>query len=196
MTPTSFCYLDYCQGDPVVDPPIYSMLRLNQCYSFNPVPEGVNPDFILGGQGNLWSEQIATFRHVEYMAWPRGWALAEDFWSPDSKKSWNGFIQRVENQFERSAVAQINYSKAMYDAIVNIHLVGPKMLVEMATEVPDMEIFYSVDGSMPDHFSLKYTVPFELPEGPVTLRVVTYRNGSEIGHLITLKPEDLKARAK
>jgi hexosaminidase len=47
---------------------------------------------------------------------------------------------------------------------------------------------------MPDEFSPKYTAPFDLPEGPITLRVVTYRNGAEIGHLITLKPEDLKAR--
>jgi hexosaminidase len=38
-------------------------------------------------------------------------------------------------------------------------------------------------------------VPFDLPEGgPVTLRVITYRNGKPIGHLITLNPEDLRRR--
>jgi hexosaminidase len=48
---------------------------------------------------------------------------------------------------------------------------------------------------MPDNYSPKYGKPFELPEGPITLRVVTYRGGEEIGHLITLKPQDLKDRA-
>jgi hexosaminidase len=69
------------------------------------------------------------------------------------------------------------------------------MWVEMAAEVPGIDIFYTIDGAMPDKYSPKYGNTFELPEGPITLRVVTYRNGEEIGHLITLKPEDLKERA-
>ena len=48
---------------------------------------------------------------------------------------------------------------------------------------------------MPDNLSPQYTEPFDLPDGPITLRVVTYRNGTPIGHLITLKREDLAARA-
>ena len=64
----------------------------------------------------------------------------------------------------------------------------------MASEIPGLEIYYTVDGAMPNTYSPKYSKPFELPEGPVTLRVVTYRNGKQIGHLITLRPEDLKKR--
>jgi hexosaminidase len=71
-----------------------------------------------------------------------------------------------------------------------------QMWVEMASEVPGMDIFYTIDGAMPDNYSPKYSAAFALPEGPVTLRVVTYRNGEETGHLITLKPEDLKARVE
>ena len=66
----------------------------------------------------------------------------------------------------------------------------------MAGEVPNLDIYYSTDGSMPDMFSPKYAGPFTLPEGPVTLRVVTYRNGKEIGHLITLSPDQIKRRAR
>jgi hexosaminidase len=47
---------------------------------------------------------------------------------------------------------------------------------------------------MPNQYATKYTKPFELPEGPVTLRVITFRNGSPVGHLVTLKPDDLKER--
>jgi hexosaminidase len=194
MTPTTFAYLDYTQGDPTVDPPIYAGLRLQKCYSFNPVPEGVDANYILGGQGNLWSEQIATLRHAEYMTYPRGWALAEVFWTPDEKKNWDNFVLRVENQFGRADVAEVKYSRAMYDAIVKTSMKVNKMWVEMASEVPGLDIYYTIDGGMPDNYSPEYTNPFELPEGPITLRVISYRNGSPIGHLITLKPEDLKNR--
>ena len=54
------------------------------------------------------------------MAWPRGWALAEDFWSPNASKNWTGFITRVEKQFDRSEIEGVNYSTAVYDAIINV----------------------------------------------------------------------------
>jgi hexosaminidase len=195
MTPTTFCYLDYTQGDPTVDPPIYANLRLQKCYSFEPVPEGVDAKYILGGQGNLWTEQVETLRYAQYMTWPRGWAIIEDFWTPAQNKNWNNFIERVENQFTRSDLAEVNYSKAMYDAIVNVSMKDSTMWIDMAAEVPGIDIYYSIDGSMPDEYSPKYSDPFALPEGPITLRVVSYRNGQEIGHLITLTPELLKQRA-
>jgi len=196
MTPSAFTYLDYTQGEPTVDPPIYANLRLQKCYDFNPVPEGVDAKCILGGQGNLWTEQIATLRHAEYMTWPRGWALAEVFWTPNEKKNKDNFVERVENQFGRADVAGVNYSSAMYDAIVSTSIKDSKMWVEMASEVTGLDTYYTIDGGMPDSFSPKYSKPFELPEGPITMRVITYRNGSPIGHLITLKPEDLKRRVE
>ena len=40
----------------------YSMCRLKDSYSFNPVPDSVPAEMILGGQGNLWAESVPTFR--------------------------------------------------------------------------------------------------------------------------------------
>jgi hexosaminidase len=194
MTPKTFAYLDYQQGERTIEPPIYASLRLSKCYSFEPIPEGVESKYILGGQGNLWTEQIVTLHHAEYMTWPRGWALAEDYWSPKELKNWPGFIVRVENQFERSEIEGINYSPAIYDAIINVRVKEGKMSLEMDSEIPGLEIYYTIDGAMPGSYSPKYSKPVELPDGPVTVRVVTSRNGKQIGHLITLKPEDLKKR--
>ena len=195
MSPTDFTYLDYQQGEPTIEPPIYSGLRLKKCYSFNPVPEGVDAKYILGGQGNLWTEQVSTLRHAEYMTWPRGWALAEDFWSPDQKKNWTNFIQRVESQFRRSEIAVVNYSQAIYDPIISSRMQNGKIILEMETEAPDLEIYYTTDDSMPDNYATKYSGPVHLPEGgPVTIRVITYRNSKPIGHLITVTPDDLKNR--
>ncbi len=194
MSPTTFAYLDYVQGDHTVDPSIYAGLRLKKCYSFEPVPEGVDAKYVLGGQGNLWTEQIPTLRYAQYMTFPRAWALAEVYWSPKESKNWDNFIRRVETQFERSDVAGLNYSKAIYDPIVTTSLKSGKLLVTMEAEAPGLEIYYTIDDAMPDNFTAKYSQPVQLPNGPITLRVIAYRAGKPIGHLITLKRDELEKR--
>ena len=195
MTPTTYAYIDYTQGDPSVDPPIYANLRMKKSYSFNPVPEGVDAKFILGGQGNLWTEQLPTLRSAFYMTYPRAWALAEVFWTPNELKNWDNFVQRVEHQFQYFDMAGLNYSRAIYDAIVRVYMKEGNMWVELEPEIAGLDLYYTIDGTMPDNFSPKFTKPVLIPEGPVTMRVVTYRNGSPIGHMIILTPEQLKRRA-
>lgn len=195
MAPTTFAYLDYTQGDRTIDPPIYASLRCKKSYSFDPVPDGVDAKYILGGQGNLWTEQIPTLRHAMYMAYPRAWALSEVYWSPKASKNWENFTRRMEAHFNRSDVAEMNYSRAVYDAIIGAANKDGKLVLEMDTEMPGLEIFYSIDDTMPDNFSPKYNGPVELPEGSLTLRAITYREGKPIGHLITLSRKDLEMRA-
>ena len=196
MTPTTFAYLDYNQGEASVDPPIYAGLRTKKSYSFEPVPDGVDAKYILGGQGNLWSEQIPNLRYAEYMTYPRAWALSEVYWSPKSKKNWENFSQRMESRFDRADIADVNYSRAIYDAIIKINRKNGKLMLEMEGEVPNLDIYFTTDDTMPDDHSTKYTGAVELPDGPITLRVQNYRNGKPIGHLITLKRADLERRAQ
>ncbi len=196
MTPTTFAYIDYNQGDATIDPPIYAGLRVSKSYSFEPVPDGVDAKYILGGQGNLWSEKIPTLRHAEYMSYPRAWALADVYWSPKSSKNWDNFAKRMEAHFERADVAEINYSKAVYDAIVKTSMKDGKLILELGSELSDLDIFYTLDDTMPDRYSTKYSQPVAIPDGPVNLRVITYRQGKPIGHLITLKRDQMEKRAK
>ena len=195
MTPTTFAYLDYNQGEASVDPPIYAGLRTKKSYSFEPVPDGVDAKYILGGQGNLWTEQIPNLRYAEYMTYPRAWALSEVYWSPKAKKNWDNFAQRMESRFDRADIADVNYSRAIYDAIIKTSKKTGKLMLEMEGEVPNLDIYFTTDDTMPDSHSTKYSNPVELPNGPITLRVQNYRNGKPIGHLITLKRADLERRA-
>ncbi len=194
MTPTTFAYLDYNQGEQSVDPTIYANLRLKKTYSFEPVPDGVDGKYILGGQGNLWTEQIPSLWHAYYMTYPRGWALSEVYWSPKESKNWDNFVQRVEKQFERSDVAEINYSKAIYDAVINVSTKDGKMILNLDSEVPGLDIYYTIDDVMPDNHANKYSKPVEMPSGNFNLRVVSYRDGKPIGHLITLSRKQLETR--
>jgi hexosaminidase len=197
MSPTTFAYLDYAQGERLAEPPIYATLRLNQTYKFDPLPEGVNPKLILGGQANLWTEQIQNYRTVQYMLWPRGLAIAESVWSPLEKKNWNNFVGRVEKHFERMDMQQMKFSKSMYDPIITSTLEDKDVLkVQMENEVPGLDIFYSFDETNPDQFYPKYTTELTVPKDAANLKVVTYRNGQFIGRQLNLPVEELKKRAK
>lgn len=194
MSPTTYAYLDYQQGEASIEPPVYASLRAKKVYAFEPVPEGIDARRIMGVQGNVWTEQIPHFRHLEYMTYPRAWALAEVAWSPKEGKNWRDFARRMEKHFARANAAGINYAKSVYDAVIRAEQKDGKLIVEMTTEIPDLQIYYTIDGTMPDNRSPRYEKPFELPEGPITLRVVTYRAGRPAGHLITLPLAQLEKR--
>lgn len=196
MSPTDFAYLDYMQGDPVIEPRIYASLRLQKAYQFDPVPEGVDPKYIKGGQGNLWTEQIYNTRHLEYMLWPRAMAIAECVWSPKERKDWNGFVTRVEQQFENLDAAGTKYAPSMYDPAFRVTRTDSTHLqVELSTEVPGLDIYYSFDNSFPDQFYPKYTAPLVPPKDAVMLKVITYRGSKPVGRMIFMPVEELQKRA-
>ncbi|HCA98979.1 MAG TPA: beta-N-acetylhexosaminidase, partial [Porphyromonadaceae bacterium] len=99
MSPTNYVYIDYMQGDISTEPRVYASLRLNQTYKFDPIPEGADANYILGGQANLWTEQVYNIRQAEYMTWPRGFAVSESLWSPKERKDWDQFVLKTENHF-------------------------------------------------------------------------------------------------
>jgi len=196
MSPTDFAYLDYMQGDPAIEPRVYATLRLNKAYQFEPVPDGVDPKYIKGGQANLWTEQVYNMRHAEYMTWPRAFAIAEAVWSPKEKRNWNGFVPRVEKQFERFDIAEIKYSPSVYDPIFTARKNDKDgLLVDLATEISGLDIYYSFDNSFPDNFYPKYTSPLVVPKDAANLKVITYRAGKPIGRMITMPVDELKKRA-
>lgn len=197
MTPTAHCYFDLYQGENTVEPRTYSICRLSDVYNFNPVPEGVDPALVLGSQGNLWSEMVPTFHHAEYMTWPRGWALSEVLWSGSQKTDWPDFVTRVEHHFERAQAAGIHYAKSMYNAVIDPYFAEDgKMKIEIYSEIPDLDIYYTFDNTDPDTHGPRYTSELSIPKDATMLRVVTYRKDKPIGKVISLTMDELKERAK
>ena len=195
MSPTTHTYLDYTQGDHSVENPIYADLRLEKVYSFEPAPDGVDPKFILGGQGNIWTEVIPTLSYAYYMAYPRAFALSEIFWSPREKKEWDDFVGRTEVHFSRYEAAKTNISKAVYDPIVKVYKSGDKLMCELQNSVPGTEIYYSVDNTYPVQFGKRYTGAFEIPEGDLSLRTRTFRDGEPLGRELLIHHTELGKRA-
>ena len=196
MSPTQYAYLDYMQADAITEPKVYASLRLSKSYEFDPIPEGVDPKYIKGGQANLWTEQVYNIRQAEYMTWPRGFAIAESVWSPKEKKNWKNFFSRTEKHFERLAIAETKYAPSVYDPIFTVKRTADgKLLVTLDKEVEDLDIYYSFDNSFPDHFYPKYTEPLVVPIDANMLRVITYRGKKPIGRMMNMPIEELNKRA-
>lgn len=196
MSPTNYVYIDYMQGDIATEPRVYASLRLNQTYKFDPIPEGANEDYILGGQANLWTEQVYNIRQAEYMTWPRGFAVAESLWSPKANKDWDNFVAKTENHFNRFDYAKIKYSPAIYDPIVTVTKDGEDYYVALDPEIKGLEIYTSFDASTPDNFYPKYTEPQLIPRDAGIMRIITYRDDKPIGRLMSIQVDDLKKRVR
>ncbi|SEA40243.1 beta-N-acetylhexosaminidase [Pedobacter hartonius] len=198
MTPWDYVYLDLYQGDPLAEPDTYGLCRLSDSYNYEPVPAGIDEKLILGGQGNLWTESVPTYRHMEYMVWPRSIALSEVYWSPKSKKNWPDFFSRLENEFTRMDAADINYAKSCYNVIFKpAKEAGSDVSLTMATEVPGLEIYYTFDNTFPDLHAAKYDGSvLNFPMGATQIDAITYRNGKPIGKQINIKKEELIKRSE
>jgi hexosaminidase len=196
MSPTGFTYVDYYQGDPALEPTTFGRLLLSTVYKFEPLPEGVDPKYILGGQANLWTESVPNARHAEYMTWPRAFALAETLWSPKGARDWDDFMRRIEAQLQRLDNAQVNYARAVYDvAITPARDSAGKLTLRMSSELSGTDIYYTIDGTNPDSFMLKYPgTPVVVPEEVYVVKAVAWRGGKPSGRVLSIPMRDLIAR--
>lgn len=67
---------------------------------------------ILGVEAPLWSETVATIRDIEYLAFPRMAAIAEIGWSPQQRRDWDAFKDRLAAQARRWAALGINFYRS------------------------------------------------------------------------------------
>ena len=196
MSPTDFAYIDYMQGDVAMEPRIYASLSLSKTYQFEPLPNGVNAKYIKGGQANLWTEQVYNMRHAEYMTYPRALAIAESVWSPQAKKEWKNFFNKVESHFERLDEAEIKYAPSVYEPKFTLSRNNQGLLqIAMDAEAPGISIHYTFDNSFPDYFYPVYKQPLTPPKDAVMLRVVSYRGKKQMGRMISVPVSDLEQRA-
>ncbi len=114
MAPGESTYLDHYQSrDHSAEPmAIGGFLPLRKVYDFDPMPAGLSEEqarHILGGQGQIWTEYIPTPGRVEYMAYPRAAALAEDVWSSSGGKNYDEFSGRLAVHLKRLEELKVNF---------------------------------------------------------------------------------------
>lgn len=196
MTPNNHVYLDLMQGDAAIEPPNYDKVYLKSSFEFNPLPDGVDPKFIKGGQANLWTEQIYNFRQVQYMLYPRAFAVSNSLWSKPQSLTWDQFIKSTEKHFERFDITQKKYSPAMYEPVIDVRTNSKGLLeVNLVKEANHVNFYYSFDNSYPDNFYPTAETWITVPKDAQMLRVISYVGDKQVGRFVSITVDDLKKRA-
>lgn len=122
MTPGSHVYLDHSQSKKEDSVTIGNYLPLQRVYSYEPVPkelDAAEAKYIIGAQGNVWTEYMQWPSKVEYMIFPRMSALSEVLWSPKDARNWSSFESRLPRLLRRYDLWKVHYSKAFQDPANN-----------------------------------------------------------------------------
>ncbi len=186
MSPTSHCYFDYYQGDPAQEPlAIGGFLTLQRVYDYEPIPAGLTEEearFILGAQGNVWTEYIQSPEQVEYMAFPRACALSEVLWTPAAKRSRNDFLRRMRTHFRFLEQMGVNYGRSYYEVKSTFN----GGYVSMSTADPLAQIKYTLDGSDPKPTSPGVYSPIPLTKS-TTVKAAALVDGKFPGRVLTVR---------
>ena len=118
MTPESPLYLNHAQSRNEDSVTQGGFNPLEAVYNYEPIAKELNAEqgkYVLGAQGNMWSEYLSNQAKLEYMLFPRITALSEVLWSPKEKRNWKDFERRLPVVYERLDNRHINYSRAFYE---------------------------------------------------------------------------------
>ncbi|MFA8298747.1 MAG: family 20 glycosylhydrolase [Hyphomicrobiales bacterium] len=182
MTPNSHCYFDHYQGDPEFHPKaIGGYTTLKKVYDYEPIPTKLSESegkFILGAQGNVWTEYIHTPEHVEYMMMPRMVALSEILWTRKKRRNYKKFRKNLKDHFIKFDHLGINYCKGSY----KVDIIAEKdstdnILVTLESEIPDVEIRYSLNNEQLDTSANIYSKPFTINES-VLIKAAIFENNA------------------
>jgi hexosaminidase len=168
MTPGSHLYFDHYQGDPAFEPlAIGGYTPLDKVYAFEPVPDSLTPaeaTHVLGAQGNVWTEYIATPEYVEYMALPRMLALSEVVWSPRERRDWSDFTARLPARLRRLDALDVRYRVPEVTGLETDQLsLEDTATVTLGSLLPHATIVYRVDVGASEGPVHAYDGPFRLP---------------------------------
>lgn len=116
MSPGKPCYFDHYQSKNKLTEPlaIGGFNPVDSVYNYNPTPKILNEQeaqFIMGAQGNVWTEYILNEKQVEYMAVPRMIALSEALWTKPENKNFDNFHKRLNQNKYILDMWGVNYAK-------------------------------------------------------------------------------------
>ncbi|WP_158796957.1 beta-N-acetylhexosaminidase [Pedobacter sp. L105] len=154
MTPLPYMYFDAPQAKVATEPigwnpPVYWQM----VYQYEPVSASLaanETSYILGAQGNIWTEKVPNLQHLEYMVYPRALAVAELTWTAKENKNIDRFEQSMYGQYNFFKLWNLNARlpnvQGMEDLVTNKDNIG----IVLKHPLKDARIQYTLDGTRPD----------------------------------------------
>ncbi|WP_420573119.1 beta-N-acetylhexosaminidase [Kordia sp.] len=196
ITPTSHAYFDYYQSDNEDEPlAIGGYLPLEKVYNFNPIPKELTKEeekYVLGVQGNLWTEYISTPEKAEYMVFPRLIAMAEIAWSTSPDSNYNHFASRLSEFHKRLDAQNVNYANHLYEIEGEITTQNNQLVFDLQTVIDDKTIRYTTDASSPTITSVAYTSSIPAKNSMI-LKAAVFDGTKKLGRDFTLEFNKHKA---
>ena len=132
MAPCSHLYFDYYQSDDIANEPecIGGYLPVELVYEFKPLPEELTPEqqqHIIGVQANIWTEYIASFRHVQYMAMPRMEALTELQWNNPEQRDFKALVERCQKMRQMYDLYHYTYAPHIFNPQTRVDTIVPNL---------------------------------------------------------------------
>lgn len=208
MSPDGPLYFDAYQGDENDEPDAIGNLSSAQdVYEYEPRPPALSASdraHIIGVQGNLWTEYVATPDYLFYMLLPRMLSLSEIAWSDPHPRVWSDFEQQLGAQLPwlwahgyNFRLPNPEFAVSGADLDLRFSNVSPSVRtvkavthadsvnVTLSTVLPGGTIRYTLDGTAPGATSLAYSDPIVLKLAPSERADITAIVVSQAGRVST-----------
>ena len=199
MTPARILYLIRYQGPQWFEPITYfGNNTLKDVYDYEPVQKDWTPQaasLLMGVQACMWTEFCNSPADVDYLLFPRLSALAEVAWTKPARKNWASYLKAMDHFNEHLAVKGIVYARSMYNIQQTVTPKEGRLQVELDCIRPDVQVRYTMDGSVPTAQSPLYTKPLMLTEAK-TIKAATFAGNEQLGQMLELPVIWNKATAK
>lgn len=177
LSPVLPYYLDYRQGDAPQDGPGRGVFPLKLVYGFDPGTAALAPDaaaHVLGLQANIWTELLRSEGRVEYAAFPRLAAVAEGAWTPEDRRDWPDFLNRLPGLLEGYARRGVRASDSALRIRLNVDPEVPgRAVLALSTQERLGTLRYTLDGTPPGPGARAYGLPIEAAL-PVHVRAASF----------------------
>ncbi len=205
MTPGDPLYLNHTQSNNEDSVTQGGYNPIEKVYNYEPISKEISIEeakYILGAQGNMWSEYLKNEKKLEYMLFPRLAALSEVLWSPKEKKNWNDFEKRLPEILKDLNEKNINYSSAYYDLKDSIYSKNGNLVWELKNN-SDQMLKAALVSDAPltfdnqSYFTLPmYIAPFEFKKNYIGIAAIYDINNKKILSKIEREFHFNKATAK
>lgn len=189
MTPARIMYLIRYQGPQWFEPLTYfGNNTLKDVYDYEPVQKDWSQhtvSLLMGVQACMWTEFCNAPEDVDYLLFPRLSALAEVAWTKPERKNWKSYLTAMDRFNEHLAAKGIVYARSMYNIQQTVTPKNGRLEVKLDCIRPDVEVRYTMDGSLPTTQSTLYTKPLMLT-ATKTIKAATFAAGKQMGQTLEL----------
>ncbi|KQY29509.1 beta-hexosaminidase [Caulobacter sp. Root487D2Y] len=187
LAPDSTLYMDRRQSASADEPPgRIKIVSLKDVYDFDAAPAALTEAqraHILGLQATAFTEHMRTDDRLETMTFPRLIAVAENGWTPEAKRDWKSFSDRLPAETARLDVLGVAHDTVPYEPQATLRPAdGGRVSVALASGLGLGEIRYTLDGKAPTKASGLYETALAVAPGK-TVRARTFLGDDALGRI-------------